>query len=140
MFKKIFSKKKDNSFEKYILIGALLVHAAKIDNKYTEDEKKIIKKAIINLDSSCLTEIDKILEKSEKKEEETNQILEFTKEIKKYSSDFRLKIIEILWEIVYSDGTNDMYESNLIRRVCGLLYISDKNNGIVKLKVQKKFK
>ena len=140
MFKKIFSKKKDSSFEKYILIGALLIHAAKIDNKYTEAEKEIIKRAIINLDSTCLTEIDKILEKSEKKEEETNQILEFTKEIKKYSSDFRLKIIEILWEIVYSDGTNDMYESNLIRRVCGLLYVSDKDNGIIKLEVQKKLK
>ena len=79
------------------------------------------------------------MESSEKKEEESNQILEFTKEIKKYSSDFRLKIIEILWEIVYSDGTNDIYESNLIRRVCGLLYVSDKDNGVIKLKVQKKF-
>ena len=140
MFKKIFSKKKNINNNKYIFIGALLIHAAKIDNKYTEDEKKIIKKAIINLDPSNSTEIEKILESSEKKEEESNQILEFTKEIKKYSSDFRLKIIEILWEIVYSDGTNDIYESNLIRRVCGLLYVSDKDNGIIKLKVQKNLK
>ena len=140
MFKKIFSKKKNINNNKYIFIGALLNHAAKIDNKYTEDEKKIIKKAIINLDPSNSTEIEKILESSEKKEEESNQILEFTKEIKKYSSDFRLKIIEILWEIVYSDGTNDIYESNLIRRVCGLLYVSDKDNGIIKLKVQKNLK
>ena len=139
MFKKIFSKKKESS-EKYVLIAALLVHAARIDNIYSEDEKKIIKKAIINLDQSNSTEIEKILEKAEKKEEESNQILEFTKEIKKYSSDFRFKIIEILWEIVYSDGTNDIYESNLIRRVCGLLYVSDKENGIIKLKVQKKLK
>ena len=136
MFKKIFSKKKEIS-EKYVLIAALLVHAARIDNIYSEDEKKIIKKAIINLDQSNSTEIEKILEKAEKKEEESNQILEFTKEIKKYSSDFRFKIIELLWEIVYSDGTNDIYESNLIRRVCGLLYISDKDNGVIKLKVQK---
>tara|TARA_Y100001970_G_scaffold291637_1_gene429556 strand:+ start:2576 stop:2995 length:420 start_codon:yes stop_codon:yes gene_type:complete len=139
MFKKIFSKKKEIS-EKYVLIAALLVHAARIDNIYSEDEKKIIKKAIINLDQSNSTEIEKILEKAEKKEEESNQILEFTKEIKKYSSDFRFKIIELLWEIVYSDGTNDIYESNLIRRVCGLLYVSDKENGIIKLKVQKKLK
>ena len=139
MFKKIFSKKKESS-EKYVLIAALLVHAARIDNIYSKDEKKIIKKAIINLDQSNSTEIEKILEKAEKKEEESNQILEFTKEIKKYSSDFRFKIIELLWEIVYSDGTNDIYESNLIRRVCGLLYVSDKENGIIKLKVQKKLK
>ena len=139
MFKKIFNKKKESS-EKYVLIAALLIHAAKIDNIYTEDEKKIIKKAIINLDQSNSTEIEKILENAEKKEEESNQILEFTKEIKKYSSDFRFKIIELLWEIVYSDGTNDIYESNLIRRVCGLLYVSDKENGIIKLKVQKKLK
>ena len=139
MFKKIFSKKKEIS-EKYVLIAALLVHAARIDNIYSEDEKKIIKKAIINLDQSNSTEIEKILEKAEKKEEESNQILEFTKEIKKYSSDFRFKIIELLWEIVYSDGTNDIYESNLIRRVCGLLYVSDKENGIIKLKVEKKLK
>ncbi len=139
MFKNIFSKKKETN-EKYILIAALLVHAAKIDKMYSDVEKKIIKKAIINLDQSNSSEIDKILEKAEKKEEESNQILEFTKEIKKYSPDFKFKIIEILWEIVYSDGTNDIYESNLIRRVCGLLYISDKDNGIIKLKVQKKLK
>ena len=139
MFKKIFNKKKESS-EKYVLIAALLIHAAKIDNIYTEDKKKIIKKAIINLDQSNSTEIEKILENAEKKEEESNQILEFTKEIKKYSSDFRFKIIELLWEIVYSDGTNDIYESNLIRRVCGLLYVSDKENGIIKLKVEKKLK
>ena len=136
MFKKIFNKKEESS-DKYVLICALLIHAAKIDNIYSEDEKKIIKKAIINLDQSNLNEIETILEKAEKKEEESNQILEFTKEIKKYPFDFRLKIIEILWKIVYSDGTNDIYESNLIRRVCGLLYISDKDNGIIKLRVKK---
>ena len=139
MFKNLFSKKKETN-EKYILIAALLVHAAKIDKMYSDVEKKIIKKAIINLDQSNLKKIDAILEKAEKKEEESNQILEFTKEIKKYSPDFKFKIIEILWEIVYSDTTNDIYESNLIRRVCGLLYISDKDNGIIKLKVQKKLK
>ena len=72
----------------------------------------------------------------QKKEEESNQIVEFTREIKKYSMEFRLKIIEIIWKIVYSDGASDDYESNLIRRICGLLYISGKDNGIIKTKVQ----
>ena len=81
-------------------------------------------------------EAEKILKLAEKKEEESNQIVEFTKEIKKYPMDFRLKIIEIIWKIVYSDGANDNYESNLIRRICGLLYISDKDSGIIKTKVK----
>ena len=136
MFKNIFSKKKNDIQEKYILIGALLVHAAKIDDRYTEAEKGIIKRAIINLDSSNSAEIEKILEKAEKKEEESNQIVEFTKEIKKYSMKFRLKIIEVIWKIVYSDGTSNDNESNLIRRICGLFYISGKDNGIIKTKIQ----
>ena len=77
---------------------------------------------------------------AETKEETSNQIVEFTKEIKKYSMESRLKIIEVVWKIVYSDGTSDNYESNLIRRICGLLYISDKDNGIIKTKVQNLFK
>ena len=77
---------------------------------------------------------------AEKKEEESNQIIEFTGEIKKYPMEFRLNIIEIIWKIVYSDGTNDNYESNLIRRICGLLYISDKDSGIIKTKVQNSLK
>ena len=81
-----------------------------------------------------------IVELAEKKEKESNQIVEYTREIKKESIDFKLKIIEILWKIVYSDGLNDNYESNLIRRVCGLLYVSDKDNGIIKLKVKNSIK
>ena len=140
MFKKIFKKKENNNDEKYILVGALLVHAAKIDHKYTEAEKKIIKKAIINLDTSNSIEVEKILKKAEEKEQESNQIVEFTKEIKKHAIEFRLKIIEILWKIVYSDGIDDKFESNLIRRICGLLYISDRDSGMVKLKVKDSFK
>ena len=136
MFKKFFKKKENNTNTKNILIAALLVHAAKIDNNYTEDEKNIIRRTLINLNKISLHEAEEVLKLAEKKEEESNQIVEFTKEIKKYSMEFRLKIIEIIWEIVYSDGTNDNYESNLIRRICGLLYISDKDSGIVK----KKFK
>ena len=137
MLKNFFKKQKGKSSEnKNILVAALLIHAAKIDENYTDIEKKIIKKAVMQLSQIGTNEAEKILKDAEKKEEESNQIVEFTREIKKYSMEFRLKIIEIIWEIVYSDGTNDNYESNLIRRICGLLYISDKDNGIVKIKVQ----
>ena len=136
MLKKFFKKKKEINDNKNILIASLLIHAAKIDENYSETEKKIIVKAIMNLNKMNLDEAEKLLKISEKKEEESNQIIEFTREIKKYPMKFRLKIIEIIWEIVYSDGTNDNYESNLIRRICGLLYVSDKDNGIIKMKVQ----
>ncbi len=135
MLNKIF-KKKENHNNKNILIIALLVHAAKIDENYTQTEKEIIKKIIMQLNEVNLEESEKILKISEEAEKKSNQIVEFTQEIKKHSMDFRLKIIEIIWKIVYSDSTNDSYESNLIRRICGLLYISDKDNGIIKMKVQ----
>ena len=137
MLKNFFKKqKKEISNNKNILVTALLIHAAKIDENYTEIEKKIIKKAIIDLNEISPDEAEKMLELAEKKEKESNQIIEFTRETKKFPMEFRLKIIEIIWKIVYSDGTNDNYESNLIRRICGLLYISDKDNGIIKMKVQ----
>ena len=140
MFKNIFKKKDQTPTDKYVLVAALLVHAAKIDNNYTEVEKEMIKKTIIDMGISNSNDAEKILINAEKKEKESNQIVEFTREIKKNSIEFRLKIIEILWKIVYSDGTNDTYETNLIRRVCGLLYISDKDSGIVKLKVKSSIK
>ena len=133
---KNFLKKRESSNNKNVLIIALLIHAAKIDENYTENEKTIIKKVIMDLNKISSNQAGKLLELAEKKEEESNQIIEFTKEIKKYSMEFKLKIVEIIWKIVYSDGTSDDYESNLIRRICGLLYISDKDNGIIKAKVQ----
>jgi|TARA_Y100000310_G_scaffold129915_1_gene129083 uncharacterized tellurite resistance protein B-like protein len=137
MLKNFFKKKeKYSSNNKNILIIALLIHAAKIDENYTENEKKIIKKVIMDLNKMSFNQADELLKLAEKKEEESNQIIEFTKEIKKYSMEFKLKIVEIIWKIVYSDGTSDDYESNLIRRICGLLYISDKDNGIIKTKIQ----
>ena len=141
MLKNFFKKKeKESSDNKNILIIALLIHAAKVDENYTENEKKIIKNVIVNLNKTNSNQADKLLNLAEKKEEESNQIIEFTKEIKKYPIEFRLKIIEILWKIVYSDGTSDNYESNLIRRVCGLLYIPDRDSGIIKLKVKNSMK
>ena len=90
----------------------------------------------MELNSISSDQTEDLIKLAEKKEEESNQIVEFTREVKKYSMEFRLKIIEIIWKIVYSDDTSDNYESNLIRRICGLLYISDKDNGIIKTKVQ----
>ena len=137
MLKKFLKKKENESpNNKNVLIIALLIHAAKIDENYTENEKKIIKKVIMDLNEISSNQADELLKLAEKKEGESNQIIEFTKEIKKYSMEFKFKIVEIIWKIVYSDGTSDDYESNLIRRICGLLYISDKDNGIIKEKVK----
>ena len=140
MFKNFFKNKKKPEGNKNILIAALLIHAAKIDQNYTDNEKTIIKKSMIDLNNLNEKQAEEILMLAEKKENEANQVVELTKEIKKYSMEFRLKIIEVIWKIVYSDGTNDNYESNLIRRICGLLYISDKDNGIIKMKVQNSLK
>ena len=131
----MFGNKKDID-NKNILIAALLVHAAKIDDNYTNAEKELIKKALIELNSISQSEADELLINAEKKEQESNQIVEFTKEVKKSSMEFRLKIIEIIWKIVYSDGASDNYESNLVRRLCGLLYVSDRDSGMIKSKVQ----
>ena len=140
MLKNLFKKKKEVQNTKNIPIIALLVHAAKIDENYTNIEKKIIKKVIAELNKVNLEESEKLLKIAEKMEEESNQIVGFTSEIKKYSMEFRLKTIEIIWKIVYSDGSSDIYESNLVRRICGLLYVSDKDNGIIKTKVENSFK
>tara|TARA_B100001996_G_scaffold179058_1_gene136706 strand:- start:3109 stop:3525 length:417 start_codon:yes stop_codon:yes gene_type:complete len=134
--KNIFFNKKNNinDSEDIVLITALLVHAAKMDENYTIDEKKIIEKALSQLTKKNSDEISQIITLAEKKESEANHILNFTKEIKKKDINFRKEIINVLWQIILSDGKSDMYESNLIRRVCGLLYISDKESGDIKLK------
>ena len=137
MFKKIFKKpQKENLDDQNVLVAALLIHAAKIDENYTDAEKTIIKTALINLKNINPDKAEELIKLAEKKEETSNQIVEFTREIKKYSMKYRLNIIEVIWKIVYSDGVSDSFESNLIRRICGLLYISDKDNGIIKTKVQ----
>ena len=141
MFKKFFKKKYEKTdTNSSILIAALLIHAAKIDENYTNSEKEIIKKALINLNLTKLNEVEKLLNIAEEKEKESNQIIEFTREIKNNPMVFRLKIIEILWKIVYSDTNNNNYESNLIRRICGLLYVSDKDSGLIKEKIIKSIK
>ena len=137
MFKNIFKKnKKENSNDKNIVVASLLIHAAKMDENYTDVEKKIIKKALVDLNDIDDSQAEKFVMLAEKKEDASNQIVEFTREIKKYSMESRLKIIEVIWKIVYSDGISDNYESNLIRRICGLLYVSDKDSGIIKTRVK----
>ena len=140
MLKDLFNKKKEVNEDSTTLIPALLIHAAKIDENYTDVEKEIITKAIMNINKFDINKAKQILKNAEKKEEESNQIIEFTREIKKYPIEFRLKIIEIIWKIVYSDGKNDSYESTLIRRICGLLYVSDKDNGVIKEKILNQLK
>ena len=136
MLKNIFRKKQKEEDGKNILITSLLIHAAKIDNNYTIKEKEIIKKALMDLKLIEPNEFERLLNKAEIKEQDSNQIIEFTKEIKKTSMEFRFKIIEILWKIIYSDDIADNYESNLIRRICGLIYVSDKDSGEIRLKVK----
>ena len=119
--------------ENVTAISALLVHAAKIDEIYTDQEKKLIK----NFIKSYLKdeEINETLKKAEEIENNSNQLLNFTNIIKKESMDFKKDIIEHLWRVVISDKTVDQYESNLMRRICGLIYFSDKDCAEIKLEL-----
>ena len=135
-FKKTNNEDINNPLTK---IAALLIHAAKIDENYTQNEKKIIKKAIIEL-SSKNENIDQVLLKAEEIEKESNQILDFTREIKNLKEDSKIKIVEVLWNIIYSDNNPDMYENSLMRRLTGLLYLDPKIVGEIKEKVNSKLK
>ena len=117
-------------------IAALLIHAAKIDENYTEKERQMIKKAIEKLDSKS-DQVDKILEKAEQIEEKSNHILDFTKEVKNLNQNIKIKIIEVLWNIIYSDNNPDIYENGLMRRLTGLLYLDPKIVADLKEKVKK---
>ena len=127
-----FKKKQTESKDKITLVCSLLVHAAKIDENYTEKEKKIILSALAQLYNKNEDELIKVLAHAEKLENQSNQILKFTKAVKYYDKKFRLKILETIWKIIYSDGVSDIYESNLMRRLSSLLYISDRENGEIK--------
>ena len=117
-------------------ISALLIHAAKIDEIYSEKEKKIIKNFIEN-NISEISEIDKIMKDAEKLEENSNQLLNYTKIIKDSPLKTKNEIIEQLWKILISDNNVDLYESNLMRRICGLIYFSDKESGEIKMRLMK---
>ena len=139
MFKFIKQNKKGNNDEKEkaIKIAALLIHAAKIDENYTDKEKEIIKKTLIELGFNSKQLIE-ILENAEKLESNSNQILDFTKEVKNIVEESKKKIVESLWNIIYSDEQSDIYEANLMRRLSGLLYLDKKIVGDLKEKVKLK--
>ena len=115
-------------------IAALLIHVAKIDENYTKKEREIIKKAIIEIGAKNEM-ADSLLIEAEKIEKESNQILNFTKEVKNLNKDSKIKIVETLWTIIYSDSNADMYESSLMRRLTGLLYLDPMTVGDIKKKV-----
>ena len=136
----IFKKegtKKDNNHPSIIAVACLLIHSAKIDENYTNKEKKIIKDAIIEMGAGS-EEIDKIIQDAEEKEKDSNQILGFTREVKNINEEDKKIIIEALWDIIYSDEDADMYETNLMRRLSGLLYLDPKVVGDIKEKVRQK--
>ena len=128
------NKKETNIDSSLSKITALLIHAAKIDENYTEKEREIIRKAVIELNSRD-ENIDEVLIKAEEIEKNSNQILDFTKEVKNMNEDSKIKIIEVLWKIVYSDNNPDMYENSLMRRLSGLLYLDSKIVGDTKKRV-----
>ena len=136
----IFKKKeneKENNHPSIIAVACLLIHSARIDENYTDKEKRIIKEAIIEMGAEP-KEIGKILQDAEEKEKDSNQILDFTREIKNINEEDKKIIIEALWDIIYSDEDADMYETNLMRRLSGLLYLDPKVVGDIKEKVRQK--
>ncbi len=134
----IFKKReaeKENNPPSIMAIASLLIHSAKIDENYTDKEKKIIKASLIKM-GAVSNEIDKIMQEAEEKEKDSNQILDFTREVKNINKEDKQIIIEALWDIIYSDEDADMYETNLMRRLSGLLYLDPKIVGDIKEKVR----
>ena len=125
-----------NNDKSYSNIAALLIHVAKIDENYEDKEKEIIRKTLIEL-GATISNIDKLIADASVIEENSNQILNFTIEVKNAPESVKIRIIESLWKIIYSDDNADMYETNLMRRLAGLLYIDAKTMGDLKEKVKK---
>tara|TARA_A100001035_G_C27645807_1_gene436801 strand:- start:110 stop:526 length:417 start_codon:yes stop_codon:yes gene_type:complete len=128
-------KKKGSSL---VNIASLLIHAAKIDENFSTKEEEIIKISLLELGAKK-ERLNMIIENAKKIEEESNQILDFTREVKNMSEDKKIKIIETLWRVIYSNKEEDMYESNLMRRLSGLLYIDNKSMGDIKEKIKKEY-
>ena len=137
LFKKEKENKNDKSHLSLISVAALLIHSAKIVQNFTEKEKDIIKKALIEMGADE-NNLDEIIKDAEIKEQDSNQILEFTKEVKNKNIDEKKIVIEALWNIIYSDDDADIYETNLMRRLSGLLYLDPKIVGDIKEKIKSK--
>ena len=135
LFKKEKKNEKDESHLSLISVAALLIHSAKIDENFTEKERTIIKKALIEMGADE-DNLEEIIKDAELKEKDSNQILEFTKEVKNKNIDEKKIVIEALWNIIYSDENADMYETNLMRRLSGLLYLDPKVVGDIKEKIR----
>ena len=135
LFKKKETEEKNNL--SLVAIASLLIHSAKIDENFTDKEKKIIQEVLIRLGAD-IKNIGKIIEEAENKEKDSNQMLDFTKKIKNIDEEEKKIIIEALWNIIYSDKNADMYETNLMRRLSGLLYLDSKVVGDIKEKVKMK--
>ena len=135
LFKKKETEEKNNL--SLMAVASLLIHSAKIDENFTDKEKKIIQEVLIEMGAD-IKNISKIMEEAENKEKDSNQMLDFTKEIKNIDEEEKKIIIEALWNIIYSDKNADMYETNLMRRLSGLLYLDSKVVGDIKEKVKLK--
>ena len=134
-----FNKKDKNKNLSLENIASLLIHAAKIDENYSSKEEEIIKKSLIDLGADEKN-LDSLLINAKKKEENSNQILDFTKEVKSMEKKEKIKIIKSLWKIIYSNKDADIYETNLMRRLSGLLYVDSKTMGDIKEEIKNKIK
>ena len=131
-----FNKKRNEDDANLVKIGALLIHTAKIDENYSKDEEEIIKKTLLNLGAKQ-TNLDTLITRAKQCESDANQILDFTKEIKNLNNSDKIKIVKSLWHIIYSNKNADIYETNLMRRLSGLLYIDSKTMGNIKEEIKK---
>ena len=130
------NNKKPNKNEFFTKVAALLIHAAKIDENFSKEEGEIIKQALIKIGAKK-NEVEKIINEGKIIEENSNQILNFTREVKNMDEKNKIKIIESLWQIIYSNKDADIYETNLMRRLAGLLYIDNKIMGDIKERIKK---
>ena len=134
-----FKKKIEKQNNKQLIkIAALMIHAGKIDENFSKQEEVIIKQALLKMGANT-ENIQEIIEQSKLIEENANQILDFTKEVKAMNEENKIKIIETLWRIIYSNKDADIYETSLMRRLAGLLYIDNKTMGDIKNKIQNEY-
>tara|TARA_B100002019_G_scaffold167394_1_gene144759 strand:- start:103 stop:516 length:414 start_codon:yes stop_codon:yes gene_type:complete len=132
-----FKKKEKKKSYNLVNVAALLIHAAKIDEDFSKKEEEIIEQTLIEIDNDN-NDIKNVLKQGKEKEKNSNQILDFTKEVKNLDNNDKIKIVETLWQIIYSNNIADIYENNLMRRLGGLLYIDPKIMGDIKVKIKKK--